>query len=114
MENVRRTKGLAMSEHNLQSIAFPTLDDNQIAQLANCATVQPKHYRDGETLISIGDRGIKFFVVKTGEIEILDYSGDQPRTIAIHRTGQFSGDITHLTGTAAMFRVVARGDCELF
>ena len=55
-----------MAEHTLQSIAFPVLDADQIAQLANCTTVAPKQYRDGETLIPVGDRLFKFFIVKIG------------------------------------------------
>ena len=104
----------AMAEHTLQSIAFPVLDADQIAQLANCATVAPKQYRDGETLIHVGDRLFKFFIVKSGEIEILDYSGDAPKTIAVHRKGQFTGDISHLTGAPAIITAIARGDCEVF
>ncbi|MGI8961759.1 MAG: Crp/Fnr family transcriptional regulator [Bryobacteraceae bacterium] len=103
-----------MAEHTLHSIAFPVLDAEQIAQLANCATVAPKQYREGQILISVGDRLFKFFIVKSGEIEILDYSGDVPRTIAIHRKGQFTGDISHLTGTLAIITAIARGDCEVF
>ena len=42
-------------------------------------------------------RDLKFFIVKSGEIEILDYSGDEPRTIAsppqrrVHR-GRLASD----------------------
>ncbi len=55
-----------MVEHTLHSIAFPVLNEDQIAQLANCTTVAPRHCRDGETLISVGDRALKFFIVKIG------------------------------------------------
>jgi thioredoxin reductase (NADPH) len=103
-----------MAEHTLQSIAYPILDEAQIAQAANCTTLAPKRYRDGETLIAIGDRAFKFFIVKSGEVEVLDYSDDDPKTITIHRKGQFTGEISHLTGTPAIFRAVARGDCEVF
>src|SRR5580692_2746019 len=103
-----------MAEHTLHSIAFPVLDEAQIAQAANCTTLTPKHYRDGETLVNVGDRAFKFFIVKSGEVEILDYSGEEPRTITTHRKGQFTGEISHLTGTPAIFRAVARGDCEVF
>ena len=34
-----------MAEHTLHSIAFPVLNEDQIAQLANCTTVAPKHFR---------------------------------------------------------------------
>ena len=60
-----------MAEHTLHSIAYPILDEAQIAQAANCTTLAPKRYRDGETLIAVGDRAFKFFIVKSGEIEIL-------------------------------------------
>jgi thioredoxin reductase (NADPH) len=103
-----------MAEHTLQSIAFPILDDAQIAQAGECTTLTPKHYRDGDTLIAVGDRAFQFFIVKSGEIEILDYSSDQPKTLATHRKGQFTGDISHLTGAPAIFTAIARGDCEVF
>jgi CRP-like cAMP-binding protein len=98
-----------MAEHTLQSIAFPVLDEDQIIQLANYATVAPKQFRDGETLIYVGDHLFKFFVVQAGEIEILDYSGDAPKTLTVHRKGQFTGDISHLTGAPAIITAVARG-----
>jgi thioredoxin reductase (NADPH) len=62
----------------------------------------------------VGDRIFKFFIVKSGEIEILDYSGDAPKTIAIHHKGEFTGDISHLTGTPAIFTAIARSNCEVF
>ena len=103
-----------MAEQTLQSIAFPILDADQIAQLANCAAVTSKQYRNGATLIQVGDRSFKFFVVKAGEIEILDYSGYTPKTVTIHRKGQFTGDISHLTGTPAVITAISRGDCEVY
>jgi thioredoxin reductase (NADPH) len=103
-----------MPEYTLHSIAFPVLDEAQIAQAANCTTLAPRSCQDGEVLISVGDRAFKFFIVKSGEIEIIDYSGDQPRTVTIHRKGQFTGDISHLTGMPAVFTAVARGNCEVY
>jgi thioredoxin reductase (NADPH) len=103
-----------MPEHTLQSIAFPVLDSDQIAQIAKCTAVAPRHCRDGEVLVAVRDRAFKFFIVKSGEIEILDYSGDAPKTITVHRKGEFTGDISHLTGTPAVFGAIARGDCEAF
>ncbi len=103
-----------MATYDLQSVAFPTLDETQIAELVKCTAVSPKHYKDGDTLISFGERNIKFFIVKSGEIEIIDGSGDQPRHLATHRKGGFTGDISHLTGNPYMFIAVARGDCEVF
>ncbi|HEY1754910.1 MAG TPA: FAD-dependent oxidoreductase [Bryobacteraceae bacterium] len=103
-----------MAEHTLQSIAFPVLDAAQIAQAASCTTLTPKHFNDGETLVSVGEDYFKFFIIESGKVEILDYSGDEPRTITVHGKGEFTGDISHLTGTPAIFRAVARGDCEVY
>ncbi len=100
--------------NSLHSVAFPVLDEAQIAQVASCTTVAPKLYHDGQALVTIGERTFKFFIVKSGEIEIIDYSGDEPKTIAVHHKGEFTGDISHLTGTPAIFSAIARGDCEVF
>ncbi|MCU1330141.1 MAG: thioredoxin reductase [Bryobacterales bacterium] len=102
-----------MPENTLQSVAFPVLNDAQIAQLAGCIRVVPASYPKGSTLIHIGERGMKFFIVKSGEIEIWDHSGDEPRVIATHGKGAFTGDISHITGAPAIFTAMAREDCEV-
>jgi thioredoxin reductase (NADPH) len=103
-----------MAEHSLHSVAFPTLDADQIDQFASCTAIAPKRFTDGETLITVGERAPKFFIIKSGEVEIVDRSGDEPKTIAIHRKGGFTGDVSHLTGTPAVVSAIARGDCEVF
>jgi thioredoxin reductase (NADPH) len=103
-----------MAKHSLQSAAFPVLDDGQIAQISRCIKAAPRHCQDGEQLISVGERAMKFFIVKSGAIEILDYSGDEPKTITTHGPGQFTGDVSHLTGMPAVVTAVARGDCEVY
>jgi thioredoxin reductase (NADPH) len=103
-----------VAEHTLHSIAFPVLTSEQISDIAKCANVVTRQCRDGETLIATGDRSFKFFIVKSGEIEILDYSGEEPRTVTTHREGQFTGDISNLTGARAAITAIARGDCQVF
>jgi thioredoxin reductase (NADPH) len=104
-----------MIEHTLHAAAFPVLSESQIAQLTSCAPVVARPCADGEVLIAVRDRGVKFYVVNAGQIEIIDYSGDEPKTITVHNKGQFTGDISHLTGTPAIFSAVARGgNCEVF
>jgi len=103
-----------MNENNLLSVAFPKLDEAQISQLARCTSAAPKMFRDGQTLFAVGERNMHFFVVKSGEVEIVDYSGDERKTVTIHRQGEFTGDISHLTGLPAVVSAVARGDCEAY
>jgi thioredoxin reductase (NADPH) len=103
-----------MAEHELQSVAFPTLDDSQLAQLERCTAAASKTYRDGQTLFTVGQQDIKFFVIKSGAVEILDLSGGEPKTLTVHHPGQFTGDVSHLTGARSVVTAVARGDCEVF
>ena len=83
-----------MSENNLWSVAFPTLDEEQINLLARCSNAAPKLYRDGQALFEVGDRNLSCFIVKSGDIEIVDYSGDEPKALVVHHKGQFTGDIS--------------------
>ena len=102
-----------MAEHSLQSVAFPKLDDSQIAELGRCTTAAPKSFKDGETLIRVGQRNFSFFVVKSGEIEIMDLSGDTPKTVVVHHKGEFTGDVSHITGLPSVITAIARGNCEV-
>jgi thioredoxin reductase (NADPH) len=102
-----------MAEHDLQSIAFPTLDEAQITRLSGCTAAVPRSFQDGQKLFAVGDRDIKFFVVKSGEVEIIDFSGDEPKRVTVHHQGQFTGEVTHLTGTPAVVSAIARGPCEV-
>jgi thioredoxin reductase (NADPH) len=102
-----------MAEHDLLSVAFPTLDEGQVARLSGCTAAVTRSYQDGQTLFAVGDRDFKFFVVKSGEVEIIDYSGDEPKRLTVHRQGQFTGEVSHLTGTPAMVSAIARGRCEV-
>ena len=101
-----------MPEQTLQSIAFPTLSDAQIREFEAGTGAVSRSFRDGEVLIAVGDRDFKFFIVKAGEIEILDHSGERLKTVTIHRKGEFTGDVSHLTGRASIISAVARGQSE--
>src|SRR6266849_9956741 len=85
-------------ERDLNTIAFPILSEEQMAQLGRYAGAPPKKIRPGEALFRAGDRDSKFFVVKSGKIEIVDVTGDQPKTIRVIGPGEFTGDVGHLTG----------------
>jgi len=103
-----------MALSDLHAIAFPTLDAAQIDELGRCALASLKQYRDGQFLFHCGERDFKFFVVKSGEVEIVDETGDERKTLVVHRAGQFTGDVSHLTGNPAVVSAVVRGDCEVY
>ncbi|PYK95615.1 MAG: thioredoxin reductase, partial [Verrucomicrobia bacterium] len=103
-----------MAAQDLNAMAFPTLTEEQITQLARYAGASTKTFRAGEALFRAGDRDPKFFVIKSGELEIIDVTGDQPKTIRMQGPGDFTGDVGHLTGSPKVVSGIARSDCEVY
>ncbi|HEX3449349.1 MAG TPA: FAD-dependent oxidoreductase [Isosphaeraceae bacterium] len=103
-----------MPEHDLESVALPTLDAAQLAALERCPLTKLQRYKDGEKLYEAGDRDFRLFIVKSGALEIVDESGEQPKAVTELKPGQFTGDVTQLTGGPALVSAVARGDCEVY
>ena len=56
----------------------------------------------GEVLFSEGDRDYQFFVVLEGEIRITKMVGSEETLLAIHDPGEFTGEISMLTGGPAI------------
>lgn len=94
-----------------RDIAFPTLSDSQISMLEKFAT--PRHFADGEWLFQAGLTRVTFFVVRSGTVEIIDRTGDQPRTVAVHHPGEFTGDIDILSSRRSVVSAVARGETDV-
>src|SRR5256712_5754245 len=103
-----------MAESDLNSVILPRLDDAQMAALGRCAGATLKHYRAGDKLIEVGERDFKFFVVKSGEIEVVDESSEPPKVLAVLGRGEFTGDVAHLTGGPSLVSAVARVDCDVY
>jgi thioredoxin reductase (NADPH) len=92
-------------------VAFPTLTDDELTCVASIGV--PRRLEDGEVLIRFGDRDFPLFAVRSGQIAVLEASGDQ-KEIAVHGPGQFTGDVAMLTRRPAVVTVVARGDAEVY
>src|ERR1700742_1336208 len=103
-----------MIPSDLHTAAFPVLDEAQMVALGSCAGASLKHYTAGQKLIAVGQRDFKFFVVKSGEIEVIAESAETPRTIAVLGRGEFTGDVGHLTGGPSLVSAFARSRCEVY
>jgi thioredoxin reductase (NADPH) len=101
-----------MAEHDLHRVAFPKLDDVQVAPLAKFGT--RRVLRDGELLFQAGARDYKFFIVERGAVAIVEHSSGEPKTVTVHERHEFGGDVDLLTGRPALISAVARGDTEVF
>lgn len=82
---------------------FPTLTAVQIARIA--AHGRRRAIARGDLLVDVGDKVVPFFVVVSGEIQILRPSGDTETLIVTHRPGQLSGEGNMITGRRALARV---------
>src|SRR6267142_2703178 len=103
-----------MAAQDLNAMAFPHLTGCQMTKLARYACASTKTFRAGEALFRAGDRDPKFFVIKFGELEIIDITGDQPKTLRVQGPGEFTGDVGHLTGMPKVVSAIARSDCEVY
>src|SRR5215813_2208259 len=82
---------------------FPTLSSGQIARIASQGLIRP--ITQGEVLIEGGQTDVPFFVVKSGEIEVIRPSGLGDLLIAVVRADQFTGDISMILGRPALMRL---------
>ena len=79
------------------AVAFPTLDDSELAVLE--ALGSRRSVAVGEYLFREGDATYDFYVILSGAAEIVIRSdGGEERIIARHGPGRFLGELNLLTG----------------
>jgi len=84
---------------------FPMLTSEQIARIA--AHGQVRHVQRGEVLMEAGEQTPRFFVVTAGHIAIVRPSGSTEELVAVLRPGQFTGEVTMLSGRRGFVRLRA-------
>jgi thioredoxin reductase (NADPH) len=91
-------------------VAFPTLDNAELAVLAALGTRRTVEV--GEYLYREGDTAYDFYVILSGAVEIVVRSDGEERIIARHVTGRFLGELNLLTGQRVYVsaRVVEPGE----
>jgi thioredoxin reductase (NADPH) len=102
MSNTRR--GLPLTSSRIEKI-FPKLIPAQIDRIAahgRIRSVQP-----GEVLIEQGDTSVPFFVVITGEVEIVRPFDAYETLVTVHVSGEFTGEVNMLSGRRSFFRARA-------
>jgi thioredoxin reductase (NADPH) len=83
-------------EHDLHSEAFWELTDEQIDLLRSHGDV--RQTTKDQVLFRQGDATCDFYVVLTGEVELIDPSGDEPRSIGVRQEREIVGELNLLTG----------------
>src|SRR5215203_5168190 len=103
-------RGLPLKSSRMEQI-FPTLTPAQIRRIAPHGHVRVM--QRGEVLVEQGDREVPFFVVVSGEVEIVRPSGGVETLITVHGPGQFTGEANMLSGRPAVVRMRATKPGEL-
>src|SRR5919108_674819 len=102
LSNARR--GLPLTSSRIEKI-FPKLTPEQIHRIAahgRMRSVQP-----GEVLIEQGDTSVPFFVVITGEVEIVRPFGSHETLVTVHGPGEFTGEVNMLSRRMSLVRARA-------
>jgi thioredoxin reductase (NADPH) len=99
MSNIRR--GLPLTRFRPEQI-FPKLTPAQIRRI-----VAHGHMRAilrDEVLVEQGDGDVPFFVVISGEIEVVRQAGSVETIVTVYDAGQFTGEVNTLSGRRTLFR----------
>jgi thioredoxin reductase (NADPH) len=102
-------KRLLMADRSFPSLSierkeqlFPVLKPAYIARLE--AHGKRRAVASGEVLVEQGDQNFPFLLVASGELEILQPTGNGEELITTHRAGQFFGDVVMLSGRRSLVR----------
>ena len=87
--------------------SFPTLDAAELAALEPMGT--RRQVQAGDYLYRTGDSGYDFYVVLSGQVEILLETDGDERVIATHDRGRFLGELNLLTGLRVFVSAPCRG-----
>jgi thioredoxin reductase (NADPH) len=86
---------------------FPVLTAAQVARVRAAGVEQT--FEDGAIVFEAGDRGVPFFVVLDGELEVVSPHDGREDLVTVHGAGQFTGEVTLLSNGRALVRARAKG-----
>jgi thioredoxin reductase (NADPH) len=96
--------GLPLTSSRVEQV-FPRLTPAQIGRITAHGYVRA--IQPGEVLIEPGDSALRFFVVVSGELEIVRPSGSAETLIGVIGPSQFTGEVNTLSGRRTLFRTRA-------
>jgi thioredoxin reductase (NADPH) len=90
---------------------FPRLTDAQVGRIARAGERQ--RVRAGQILFDQGDAQPHFYVVLSGELEIVQPVDGRETPITVHAPGEFTGEVNMLSGRRSLVRARMRNDGEV-
>jgi thioredoxin reductase (NADPH) len=82
---------------------FPTLTGEQVGRIA--AHGKPRPTRQGEVLIKAGEVVIPFFVVRSGQLEIVRSFQSIETLVTVQGAGEFTGEVSMLSGRRTLVEI---------
>jgi thioredoxin reductase (NADPH) len=82
--------------------AFPTLTTDQISRIRPGSKI--RDVKKDEILFEPGDKGVPFFVLLSGKLDILQPDLVGERLIVTHGPGSFTGEMTIVSGRGSLVR----------
>ena len=101
-QNESMASQLIPSALDARTQAFPTLTEEQIERIRPLGHL--RHVERGEILFEPNDTGVPFFVLLSGKMEIVQPTFDGERPVASHDPGEFTGEITMISGQRCLVR----------
>ncbi len=90
---------ITMSTMLSDSVLFPVLEEKYLQDLEVCGTALD--LKPGEILYREGDTAYCFYVVLKGQVKVTKQLGAEEIVVTLHRRGEFTGDLSMLTGGVA-------------
>ena len=90
---------------------FPALTPEQQARVA--AHGRARQVEENQTVVEANAEPNKFFVVVTGQLNLLRVSEDREEVVAVCRPGMFTGELNVLSGRRGLVRIQAAEASEL-
>jgi putative peptide zinc metalloprotease protein len=101
-------------EHLLASL--PIFAESSPAELRSLANaVSRRHYRPGQTIIRQGEPGDTFYIVKSGQVNVWQQTGDAPpQLVNTHGPGSYFGEVALLRSAPRNATCRAAGNVMLY
>ncbi|MGN7292583.1 FAD-dependent oxidoreductase [Rhizobium sp. SAFR-030] len=90
---------------------YPALDQRQIDIATRFASAGPRQFAPGELVFDVGDRSAPAWLVVQGSMDVFRHDGmTRTATVTTHAIGQFSGEVSQLSGRPALAGARAGSD----
>src|SRR6478672_2817127 len=97
------SRGLPLTRSRIDKI-FPKLTPEQTRRIA-ARGGQMRKIQIGEVLVEQGDGNVPFFMVVSGELEVVRPCGSVETLVTIHGPGEFTGEVNMLSGRRSIVRI---------